>query len=115
MGRGAQLDLLYGGVVSPRDSVGAAGSPFFLAIADSLGVRQVLRFRTIAYEGAMPAGGAGGRAPSRFTLAAARDADTLRLHVDVLSAQSTETAASGHAPPLPADARAVPARGAAVG
>lgn len=95
MGRGSRLDLLYGGVVSPRDSVGAAGSPFFLAIADSLGVRQVLRFRTIAYEGAMPAGGAGGRAPARFTLAAARDADTLRLHVDVLSAQSTESAAGG--------------------
>jgi hypothetical protein len=43
----------------------------------------------------MPAGGAGGRAPARFTLAAARDADTLRLHVDVLSAQSTEAAAGG--------------------
>jgi len=95
MGRGTRLDLLYGGVVSPRDSVGAAGSPFFLALADSLGVRQVLRFRTIAYEGAMPAGGAGGRAPARFTLAAARDADTLRLRVDVLSAQSSETGAAG--------------------
>ena len=94
-GRGARLDVLYGGVMSPRDSIGAAGAPFFLALADSLGVRQVLRFRTIAYEGAMPAGGAGGWAPERFTLVAAREADTLRLRVEVLSAQSTATAAAG--------------------
>jgi hypothetical protein len=95
MGRGARLDLLYGGVIRPGDSVEAAGAPFFLALADSLGVRQVLRFRTIAYEGALPAGGAGGRAPERFSLVAAREADTLQLDVDVLSAQSTVTGAAG--------------------
>jgi hypothetical protein len=94
MGRGERLDLLYGGVISPRDSVGPGGAPFFLALADSLGVRQVLRFRTIAYEGAGTAGGAGGRAPERFTLLAARDADTVRMRVQVLSAQSTETGAA---------------------
>jgi hypothetical protein len=91
MGRGARLDLLYGGVISPTDSVGPAGSPFFLAVADSLGLAQVLRFRTIRYEGARPAGGAGGLAPERFDLVAAREGDTVRVHVEVLSAQSSET------------------------
>ena len=95
MGRGARLDLLYGGVISPRDSIGAGGTPFFLALADSLGVRQVLRFRDVTYEGAKVAGGAGGRSPERFTLVAARDADTVRIRVQVLSAQSTETSAAG--------------------
>jgi len=95
MGRGERLDLLYGGVISPRDSIDAAGTPFFLALADSLGVRQVLRFRRVTYEGARAAGGAGGSSPERFTLMAARDADTVRLSVQVLSAQSTESSAAG--------------------
>ena len=33
-------------------------SPFFLTLVDSLGVRQVLRFARVAYEGAQPAAGA---------------------------------------------------------
>ncbi|HEX5634694.1 MAG TPA: hypothetical protein VFX50_15735, partial [Gemmatimonadales bacterium] len=95
MGRGRALDLLYGGVISPKDSVGPAGSPFFLAVADSLGLWQVLRFRTVTYEGAQPAGGAGGMSPERFRLVAARESDTLRLDVDVSSAQSSQVGAAG--------------------
>jgi hypothetical protein len=78
--RGSSLALLYGGVREP----GSATAPFFLALADSLGVRQVLRFRTIRYEGSRPAAGAtGAAAPARFRLDAARDADTVHLSVVV--------------------------------
>ena len=53
--RGGTLSLLYGGVYGPergRDGpAGAVTSPFFLTLVDSLGVRQVLRFGRVAYEG----------------------------------------------------------------
>lgn len=95
MARGASLDLLYGGVRREDESTDPSTAPFFLALTDSLGVRQVLRFRQIAFAGQRPAGGAGGSAPERFTLVAARDADTVRLAVQVLSAQATRTGAAG--------------------
>ncbi|MCU0620433.1 MAG: hypothetical protein MUC69_02885 [Gemmatimonadales bacterium] len=93
MARGASLDLLYGGVRRPDDD--ASASPYFLALVDSLGVRQVLRFRRVAFEGSRAAGGAGGSAPERFTLVAAREADTVRLSVEVLSAQASRSGAAG--------------------
>jgi hypothetical protein len=92
--RGGSLSLLYGGVYGP-DSVGS-GAPFFLTLVDSLGVRQVLRFRRIDYAGSRPAEGErGASAPERFTLLAARDADTVRLDVRVLSALATRMRAEG--------------------
>ena len=94
MGRGERLDLLYGGVRTPGDSV-RSGNPFFLALADSLGVRQVLRFSSIRYEGRLRAGGAPVDAPARFALVAARDADTVRVAVEVASAQATAQGAGG--------------------
>ena len=53
--RARDLSLLYGGVYGLRGAGSSAVSPFFLTLVDSLGVRQVLRFRRIDYEGA-PAG-----------------------------------------------------------
>jgi len=94
MGRGGSLDLLYGGVRAPDDSV-RAGNPFLLAVADSLGVLQVLRFAAIAYEGRLRASGAPVDAPARFTLVAGRDADTVRVAVEVVSAQATPQDRSG--------------------
>jgi hypothetical protein len=55
---------------------------------DSLGVRQVLRFGRIDYK---PEGNA---LPTRFTLTAARDADTVRLDVDVRHALTTDMSAA---------------------
>ena len=88
--RGAALSLLYGGVYGPAETSVTGASPFFLAVLDSLGVRQVLRFRTVAYEGARAAVGATGLpAPERFVLVAARDRDTLRLEVAVRDVQAS--------------------------
>ena len=61
----------------------AVTSPFFLTLVDSLGVRQVLRFGRIAYEGAQPAAGArgadGARGGSRWSARAGRDSVTLAV------------------------------------
>ncbi|MGH7629740.1 MAG: hypothetical protein ACREOF_10250 [Gemmatimonadales bacterium] len=91
---GSFLSLLYGGVYAP-DSV-TADTPFFLILVDAMGVRQVLRFRDIDYQGSRPAGGvAGARAPERFDLVAAREADTVRLRVAVTDVQATRMRAAG--------------------
>ncbi|HEU5169067.1 MAG TPA: hypothetical protein VFU46_00945 [Gemmatimonadales bacterium] len=91
---GTALSILYGGVHAPDSAT--SGTPFFLTVVDSLGVRQVLRFRQIAYAGSRPAGGErAARAPERFHLLAARDADTVRLAVAVTDAQATRMGAEG--------------------
>jgi hypothetical protein len=88
---GSRLNLLYGGVYGPSST----SSPFFLTLADSLGVRQVLRFGRIQYQGRLPAQGAQGvSAPSRFVLVGTRDADTVRLMVDVTHAFATDMSAA---------------------
>ena len=97
--RGSRLSLLYGGVYGPerdRDvEKGEVESPFFLTLVDSLGVKQVLRFGKIAYEGSRSVSGSSrASAPARFSLVANRDADTLRLNVQVLDALATEMSAS---------------------
>ena len=45
-----------------RQGAGAVTSPFFLGLVDSLGVRQVLPFDHLAYDGAVPAPCASGTA-----------------------------------------------------
>ena len=95
---GSQLSLLYGGVYGPERGQAGAGSvtsPFFLTLVDSLGVRQVLRFGQVVYEGEKPAEGhVGASAPARFSLVAARGADSVRLAVAVEHALATEMSAS---------------------
>ncbi|MGH7518268.1 MAG: hypothetical protein ACREOC_12500 [Gemmatimonadales bacterium] len=96
---GSSLSFLYGGVYAPDSATSAA--PFFLTIVDSMGARQVLRFREIGYQGSRPAGGEGGvRAPERFELVAARDADTARLRVAVTDVQATRMRAAGLSRPF---------------
>jgi len=97
--RGERLSLLYGGVYGPEPTGSAGGtavtSPFFLALVDSLGVRQVLRFGRIGYEGTQPAAGASGAtAPRRFMLTGTRGADSVRLSVDVEQALATDMSAA---------------------
>jgi hypothetical protein len=93
---GSTLSLLYGGVYGPgREGTQAATSPFFLTLVDSLGVRQVLRFSAIAYEGEQPVTGASGvTAPRRFTLTGTRGADTVHLAVEVEHALATDMRAA---------------------
>ena len=95
--RGQELSLLYGGVYGPERArgEGAVNSPFFLSLVDSLGVRQVLRFDRIAYEGEAPAAGASGAiAPRRFTLAGTRGRDSVALAVEVEHAVATDMSAA---------------------
>ena len=70
-------------------------SPFFLTLVDSLGVKQVLRFSGIEYQGSRNVSGPrGATAPTRFTLTATREADTVNLDVHVTDALATEMTAS---------------------
>lgn len=95
MGRGTALDLLYGGVLR-QDTDDPAANPYFLAVVDSLGMRQVLRFNTVSYEGSLSVPGQPEvPAPARFTLSARRDDDLVTLAVDVLSVQATRAAVAG--------------------
>ena len=90
--RGAELALLYGGVYGPARPAGgtAVTSPLFIAIVDSLGVRQVLGFDRIAYHGAgRTEGVVASVAPRRFSLDAARAADSIHLSVGVEHALAT--------------------------
>jgi hypothetical protein len=86
--RGERLSLLYGGVYGPERST---TSPFFLAIVDSVGVRRVLRFGPIAYQGRRPADGvAGAGAPERFALTGTWESDSVTLTVAVEHALASE-------------------------
>ena len=92
--QGQRVSLLYGGVYGPRD---VGGSPFFLTLVDSLGVRRVLRFGRIDYSGSQPADGLpSARAPERFTLLGTWETDTVRLSVRVDHALASAVSASTH-------------------
>lgn len=88
-GTGDQFNLLYGGVYGSSTT-----TPFFLALVDSMGVNQVLRFRDIQYEGRRPVAGAGSSpAPERFSLVGRHNADSVRLNVEVTDVLGTNMAA----------------------
>jgi hypothetical protein len=89
---GAVYDVLYGGVRTGDSAAG--GAPFFFMAADSLGIRQVLRFRDVRYTGVLPTRTPGVSAPSAFALTALREADTVDLAVNVGDALASETAAA---------------------
>jgi hypothetical protein len=93
-GRGQRLSILYGGISGPgerRDTGSTRSAPFFLTLMDSLGVRQVLRFGRIAYSGSRPASSPpGATSPSRFSIVASREADTVKLQGQVVDALATE-------------------------
>jgi hypothetical protein len=86
---GRHYNLLYGGVYGSTSK-----TPFFLALVDSLGVKQVLRFTDIQYEGRRSLASARfAKAPARFTLIATHDEDSIRLKVGVTDALGTNMAA----------------------
>jgi hypothetical protein len=97
--RGTRLSLLYGGVYGSereRDIGGSrVSSPFFLTLVDSVGVKQVLRFTGIRYQGTRSVPGSRRiAAPARFTLVGTREADTVRIDVQVGDVLATEMRAS---------------------
>jgi hypothetical protein len=88
-GSGARYNLLYGGVYGSSTT-----TPFFLALVDSAGVKQVLRFTGIRYEGRGPAANArSAQAPDRFSLLATHENDSVRVRVRVVDALGTSMAA----------------------
>lgn len=90
--RGSWASVLYGGVYTGD----GGGSPFFLSLVDSLGVRQILRFNTIDYRGSQPAAGLpGALAPRTFGLVASRLADTVHLEVDVADGLASKMGVGG--------------------
>ena len=85
-GTGEHYNLLYGGVYGSSNT-----TPLFLALVDSMGVKQVLRFGSIRYEGRRRvAGTMSARAPARFRLIATHETDTVRLNVRVVDAHGTD-------------------------
>lgn len=91
---GPRLSFLYGQVQAPDSA--ATSQPFFFALVDSLGIRQVLRAPSIRYLGSQPlVNGGPVTAPESFEFQAARGGDSVRVVVDVREAAGTRMAASG--------------------
>ncbi len=88
--RGRSHSLVYGGVTESAALVASGTAPFFLALVDSLGVRQVYRFSRVEWTGLQDVEGQPGvRAPRTLRIVATRLADTVMLHVDVIDVHAT--------------------------
>ncbi|MEZ4587631.1 MAG: hypothetical protein R2909_14655 [Gemmatimonadales bacterium] len=94
--RGSRLSLLYGGVLGPERDAGADRQPFLLAVVDSLGIRQILRFERIEYRNPVPlASEPGLTAPRELAIRAGRGSDSLEILVRVAGAQATPVPTAG--------------------
>lgn len=95
--RGAQFNLLYGAVITPEDRALGAGSrpSLFVALVDSLGVRQVFRASQVRYFGpdgqALPRG----RYPAALAFTAVRERDTLELRAEIADVAATRETPAG--------------------
>lgn len=89
--RGEEMSVVYGGVLTPDSVTAPSRTPYFMAVVDSQGVRQILRFGKIEYQGVGTVTG-GIKAPERFRIVAVRDPDTVRLDARVHLAQATRVA-----------------------
>jgi hypothetical protein len=87
--RGGHHALLYGGVRQGSAPASRGSAPFFLALFDTLGVRQVYRFREIAALGQRPLVGETATGPDSLHLVASRLGDTLDLRIRVLDVHAT--------------------------
>jgi hypothetical protein len=97
--RGRALSLLYGAVYAPDDTLftGPAGSArIFVAVVDSLGVRQILRARSVEYSGRHPDSDRFGvPAPASFRFVATRDADSVTVTASILDFHATRMTQAG--------------------
>lgn len=95
-GRGRTLSLVYGGVTTADSLSAPSAAPYFLAAVDSQGVRQILRFGAIDYQGRRPVPGVDGVvAPDSFRFRAVREPDTVEVAVSVLDLQATRSDLGG--------------------
>ncbi|MEO8031340.1 MAG: hypothetical protein ABI765_10850 [Gemmatimonadota bacterium] len=87
--RGAEFNLLYGGVHAP-DNGGPGGSSSFVALVDSLGVRQIFRAAGIRYAGSRAVPGLPGVvAPTGFSFEAVRDGDSVSVSARIADVHAT--------------------------
>ena len=97
--RGRDFSLLYGAVYAPDDTLfaSASGAPrIFVALVDSLGVRQILRARSIAYAGSHAESSRSGvRAPASFRFLAAREEDSVVVTGRIADFQASGMTAAG--------------------
>ncbi|MDH5282691.1 MAG: hypothetical protein OEW80_02265 [Gemmatimonadota bacterium] len=95
--RGRQIDLLFGAVYTEAARSGPGGMPsMFVAVVDSLGVRQVLRARPVRYGGTHRRSAAlGFTVPASFTLRAGRESDSLLVEGTVEDVDVTPSPAAG--------------------
>ena len=95
-GRGRTLSLVYGGVTTADSLSAPSAAPYFLAAVDSQGVRQILRFGAIDYQGRRPVPGVDGVVgPDSFRFRAVREPDTVEVAVSVLDLQATRSELGG--------------------
>ncbi|MEO5826954.1 MAG: ABC transporter permease [Gemmatimonadales bacterium] len=95
-GRGTTHSLVYGGVRESGNHAEAGSAPFFIALVDSLGVRQVYRFARIEASDFQPVKGqAAVQAPGSLRIVAARYADTVVVAVKVLDVHATQLGNEG--------------------
>jgi len=94
--RGSELSLLYGGVLGPERGPGLDRQPFLLAVVDSLGIRQILRFDRVEYRDPAPVESEPALvAPRGLVIRAGRGRDSLELLVNVRGAQATPVPTAG--------------------
>lgn len=97
--RGRDLSVLYGAVYAPDDTLfsGPAGSPrIFVAVVDSLGVRQILRARRVEYAGRHPESERYGvNAPAALRFVATREEDTIVVSARVVDFHATRMTQAG--------------------
>jgi hypothetical protein len=96
--RGRTFNVLYGAIYTPDDlRTAPAGTPrVFVALVDTLGVRQIFRARGVEYRGSLQkANGAGVSAPAGLRFMATRDGDTVEVTVRVLDYHATTMTAAG--------------------
>lgn len=95
-GQGVSHSLLYGGVLESDSLEPESNAPFFLALVDSLGVRQVYRFSRVDADGFIAVKGEPGiRAPASLRIVGTRRADTVEVDIRVLDVQATRLGTGG--------------------
>ncbi len=96
MGHGRGLALLYGGVRGPTAGGNVSEAPFFFTLVDSLGVRQVYRFRAVMRHGGRPVPGEPGiLAPDSLAILATRGDDTVRVGIAIRDVAASRSGAAG--------------------
>ncbi len=89
---GQRHSLLYGGVRQGESYPGNSRAPFFLALYDSLGLGQILRFEQADYRWADDS------SRVEFEIVATQQDDFVRLSVDVWDVARTATGDDGRGP-----------------